>query len=143
MPFPPSQWLAPNSSQAMATNSLSKVIFVPLPLSVPTSPWNSKLTFFPGIAYQLVEDDPLVNTTQCQLDSALMKELGANAIRVYHVDATANHDGCMAAFADAGIYLFVDADSFKTYIRLVRELVVIGSRQSLISAGGRHILDSG
>ena len=46
-----------------------------------------------------------------------MKELGTNAIRVYHVDASANHDGCMQAFADAGIYLFVDMDSFKTYIR--------------------------
>lgn len=51
-----------------------------------------------------------------------MKELGANAIRVYHVNAAENHDGCMSAFADAGIYLFVDADSFKTYIRLVRDL---------------------
>lgn len=48
-----------------------------------------------------------------------MKELGANAIRVYHVDALADHAGCMQAFADAGIYLFVDMDSFKTYIKLV------------------------
>lgn len=48
-----------------------------------------------------------------------MKQLGANAIRVYHVDATADHDACMSAFADAGIYLFVDLDSFKTYIRYV------------------------
>lgn len=75
---------------------------------------------FTGVAYQLIEDDPLKNTTQCQLDAALMKELGANSIRVYHVDATADHSGCMNAFADAGIYLFVDCDSFKTYIRLVR-----------------------
>lgn len=45
-----------------------------------------------------------------------MKELGANAIRVYHVDPTADHDGCMSAFADAGIYLFVDLDTFDTMI---------------------------
>jgi len=45
-----------------------------------------------------------------------MKQLGANSIRVYHVDATANHDGCMAAFAAAGVYLFVDLDSFKDWI---------------------------
>ena len=51
-----------------------------------------------------------------------MKELGANAIRVYHVNAADNHDGCMAAFADAGIYLFVDADSFHTYVRMVRDM---------------------
>ncbi|KIV97639.1 hypothetical protein, variant 1 [Exophiala mesophila] len=50
-----------------------------------------------------------------------MKELGANAIRVYHVNAADNHDGCMAAFADAGIYLFVDADSFHTYVRMGTE----------------------
>ncbi|EXJ82898.1 hypothetical protein A1O3_06714 [Capronia epimyces CBS 606.96] len=70
-----------------------------------------------GVAYQLVEDDPLVNATQCQLDATLMQQLGANAIRVYHVDPSANHQGCMNAFAAAGIYVFVDMDSFKTYIR--------------------------
>lgn len=48
-----------------------------------------------------------------------MKELGANAIRVYHVDADADHSGCMNAFAEVGIYVFVDMDSFKTYIRYV------------------------
>lgn len=45
-----------------------------------------------------------------------MQELGANAIRVYHVDASADHDGCMAAFADAGIYAMIDMDTFSTYI---------------------------
>ena len=78
--------------------------------------------WFAGVAYQLTEDDPLKNTTQCQLDAALMQQLGANAIRVYHVDATADHSGCMSAFAAVGIYLLVDCDSFKTYIRLVRKL---------------------
>jgi hypothetical protein len=46
----------------------------------------------------------------------LMKELGTNTLRVYHVDAQANHDGCMKAFADAGIYLMIDLDTFDTYI---------------------------
>ncbi|KIW23785.1 hypothetical protein, variant 2 [Cladophialophora immunda] len=73
--------------------------------------------FIKGVAYQLVEDDPLVNTTQCKMDAALMQQLGANTIRVYHVDASADHSGCMNAFAAVGIYLFVDMDSFKTYIR--------------------------
>ncbi|OAX80646.1 hypothetical protein ACJ72_05017 [Emergomyces africanus] len=45
-----------------------------------------------------------------------MKELGANAIRVYHVDPKGDHEGCMKAFADAGIYLFVDLDDFPTQI---------------------------
>lgn len=45
-----------------------------------------------------------------------MKTLGANSIRVYHVDASANHDGCMSAFSDAGIYAWVDLDTLGTYI---------------------------
>jgi len=69
-----------------------------------------------GIAYQLVESDPLIDTNQCKLDAALMQKLGANSIRVYHVDPKANHDGCMQAFASAGIYLFVDLDTFNTVI---------------------------
>jgi hypothetical protein len=48
-----------------------------------------------------------------------MAELGTNAIRVYHVDPKANHDGCMEALAGAGIYLFVDLDTFDTSIRQV------------------------
>lgn len=45
-----------------------------------------------------------------------MKTLTANAIRVYHVDPTADHDGCMSAFADQGIYLLLDLDTFDTQI---------------------------
>lgn len=48
-----------------------------------------------------------------------MKTLGANAIRVYHVDPTANHDTCMKAFDDAGIYVFLDLDTFDTYVLAV------------------------
>lgn len=48
-----------------------------------------------------------------------MAELGTNAIRVYHVDPSADHSGCMNAFADAGIYLFVDLDTFHTQIEQV------------------------
>lgn len=48
-----------------------------------------------------------------------MSELGVNGIRVYHVDPIADHTGCMKAFADAGIYLFVDLDTFDTQIEQV------------------------
>ncbi|KAI9811515.1 MAG: hypothetical protein M1826_003155 [Phylliscum demangeonii] len=72
--------------------------------------------YIKGVAYQLTTDDPLVNTTQCKLDSALMKDLGANTIRVYHVDPAGDHQGCMDAFANNGIYLFVDLDTFTTQI---------------------------
>lgn len=46
-----------------------------------------------------------------------MKTLGANSIRVYHVDPRADHDGCMKTFADAGIYIWLDLDTFDTYIQ--------------------------
>ncbi|KAI1158222.1 Glucanosyltransferase-domain-containing protein [Nemania serpens] len=69
-----------------------------------------------GVAYQLVPDDPLVDTDQCKRDAALMQKLGVNTIRVYHVDADADHDGCMEVFADAGIYTMIDMDTFTTYI---------------------------
>lgn len=48
-----------------------------------------------------------------------MKELGVNTIRVYHVDANGQHDGCMKEMDNAGIYLLVDMDTFGTYIEAV------------------------
>ena len=48
------------------------------------------------------------------LDASSMADLGANTIRVYHVDSTADHDACMSAFAAHGIYLFLDLDTFDT-----------------------------
>ncbi|KAF8861213.1 hypothetical protein BDZ45DRAFT_281859 [Acephala macrosclerotiorum] len=55
--------------------------------------------------------DVLSNTAQCTRDAALMQKLGVNTIRVYYVDTTANHDGCMSAFENAGIYVLVALDS--------------------------------
>ncbi|KAF2488965.1 hypothetical protein BU16DRAFT_553703 [Lophium mytilinum] len=72
--------------------------------------------FLKGIAYQLVPEDPLIDNTQCKLDAALMKEVGANSIRVYHVDPNGDHKDCMSTFEDAGIYLWVDLDTFTTQI---------------------------
>lgn len=45
-----------------------------------------------------------------------MKTVGMNSIRVYHVDPAGNHDACMKAFADAGIYIWLDLDTFNTQI---------------------------
>lgn len=70
----------------------------------------------------MTEGDPLIDTAQCKRDASLMKTLTANAIRVYHVDPDADHDGCMSAFADAGIYLLVDLDTFDTQIEPVSSL---------------------
>ena len=48
-----------------------------------------------------------------------MQDIGANSIRVYHVDPSGDHKGCMDAFSNAGIYLFVDLDTFTTQIEPV------------------------
>lgn len=77
---------------------------------------DGKQFFLKGVAYQLVPDDPLIDTAQCTRDATLMEKLGVNTIRVYHVDPDANHDGCMKVFADAGIYAMIDMDTFTTYI---------------------------
>ncbi|KAF2469097.1 uncharacterized protein BDR25DRAFT_229953, partial [Lindgomyces ingoldianus] len=63
-----------------------------------------------GVAYQhsITDVNNLVNGDQCKIDAPLIKELGANVVRVYSVDPTLNHDTCMNAFADAGIYVLVD-----------------------------------
>lgn len=65
-----------------------------------------------GVAYQLTPDDPLLDSDQCTRDATLMKSIGTNSIRVYHVDPTQDHSSCMGIFADAGIYLWLDLDTF-------------------------------
>ncbi|KAF3941114.1 hypothetical protein ABW19_dt0208282 [Dactylella cylindrospora] len=89
------------------------------PLSIKGSKFfyaNGTQYFMKGIAYQRSPFDPLLDKEQCQLDADLMKELGANAIRVYHVDPDGDHDDCMKIFEDVGVYAFIDLDTFHTYI---------------------------
>jgi hypothetical protein len=47
----------------------------------------------------------------CQRDVQYFKQLGINTVRVYTVDNSANHDDCMKALADAGIYLALDVNT--------------------------------
>ncbi|KAH8801744.1 Glucanosyltransferase, partial [Xylogone sp. PMI_703] len=77
---------------------------------------NGQQFFIKGFAYQGTPDDPLVDANQCKIDAAAMKTFGTNSIRVYHVDPTANHDDCMSIFEDAGIYIWLDLDTFTTQI---------------------------
>ena len=48
-----------------------------------------------------------------------MKTIGTNSIRVYHVDPKEDHTKCMSAFADAGIYVWLDLDTFDTQIEQI------------------------
>jgi hypothetical protein len=114
MPSPSSISIDSRGYTQLKSTGLSELVLLCIfPIKI------TNTNYLPGVAYQLVPEDPLVDTTQCKLDAALMKTLGANAIRVYHVDPTADHTGCMAAFDDAGVYLFVDLDTFSTQIEQV------------------------
>lgn len=66
--------------------------------------------YIKGVAYQSKLDDynGLTDRTQCAIDAKLIGDLGANVVRVYAVDPTLNHDDCMAAFEEQGIYVLVD-----------------------------------
>ncbi|KAF2652790.1 glycoside hydrolase family 72 protein [Lophiostoma macrostomum CBS 122681] len=55
--------------------------------------------------------DPIADADTCKRDVAKFKDLGLNTIRVYTVDNTADHDECMSALADAGIYLALDVNT--------------------------------
>ncbi|KAF1359623.1 hypothetical protein EJ07DRAFT_118330 [Lizonia empirigonia] len=57
--------------------------------------------------------DPIADEAGCKRDIAKFKELGINTVRVYTVDNTADHDTCMNALADAGIYLALDVNTPK------------------------------
>ncbi|KIX05497.1 1,3-beta-glucanosyltransferase gel1 [Rhinocladiella mackenziei CBS 650.93] len=55
--------------------------------------------------------DPIADENGCQRDISEFTKLGINTIRVYTVDNTADHDACMNALADAGIYLVLDVNT--------------------------------
>ncbi|EME47200.1 glycoside hydrolase family 72 protein [Dothistroma septosporum NZE10] len=57
--------------------------------------------------------DPLADYSTCSRDIPYFKQLGLNTIRVYTVDNSANHDQCMNALAEAGIYLALDVNTPK------------------------------
>lgn len=57
--------------------------------------------------------DPIADVDGCKRDIPYFKKLGINTIRVYSVDNTLNHDTCMSALADAGIYLVLDLNTPK------------------------------
>lgn len=52
--------------------------------------------------------DPLADSSGCARDVPYLTQLGVNVIRVYSVDNTQNHDSCMSALEQAGIYTMID-----------------------------------
>lgn len=76
--------------------------------------------FIKGVAYQqdvstngttsgtATFTDPLADVAGCKRDIPILQELGTNTIRVYAINASADHSACMALLANAGIYLIQD-----------------------------------
>ena len=58
-------------------------------------------------------EDPIADPSTCKRDIPKFQELGLNTVRVYSVDNSQNHDECMTALADAGIYLVLDVNTPK------------------------------
>jgi hypothetical protein len=52
--------------------------------------------------------DPLADVASCTRDVPYLKKLGANTIRTYAIDPTADHSKCMALLDAAGIYVISD-----------------------------------
>ncbi|KAI1636996.1 glycolipid anchored surface protein [Biscogniauxia mediterranea] len=76
---------------------------------------NGERFYIRGIDYQpggsSDNADPLSDTTICKRDIERFQTLGVNTVRVYSVDNSANHDECMQALNDAGIYLVLDVNN--------------------------------
>lgn len=66
------------------------------------------LDYQPGGSSNLY--DPLADKDTCERDIKYFKDLGINTLRVYSIDNTADHDDCMQALADAGIYVIIDTN---------------------------------
>lgn len=63
----------------------------------------------PGGSSELA--DPLADESTCTRDIPYFQQLGINTVRVYTVDNTANHDACMKALQNAGIYVALDVNT--------------------------------
>lgn len=76
---------------------------------------DGKRFYLRGIDYQpggaAANEDPLADSSVCLRDIKNFKDLGVNTIRVYAVDNSKDHDDCMNALADAGIYLVLDVNN--------------------------------
>ncbi|EEB09287.1 sporulation specific 1,3-beta- glucanosyltransferase Gas4 [Schizosaccharomyces japonicus yFS275] len=72
--------------------------------------------FIRGVDYQPGGSSSLIDplaAESCVKDIKVFKDLGINTIRVYQVDNSADHDYCMKALDDAGIYLLLDLNTFR------------------------------
>lgn len=78
---------------------------------------NGTQFYIKGVAYQADVTnqtgtakftDPLTDSKACARDIPLMQALGLNTIRVYAIDTTGDHSGCMNMLNAAGMYVVAD-----------------------------------
>ena len=86
---------------------------------------NGSQFYIRGVAYQqntanLSSDasyvDPLIDEDACRRDIPYLTELNTNVLRIYALNATGDHDACMEALQDAGIYVIADLSAPKESI---------------------------
>ena len=85
-------------------------------------------SFMRGVAYQqeinsntsATSDtkytDPLSDATSCKRDIEYLTKVRTNTIRVYAINPDEDHDECMNALADAGIYVVADLSEPGLYV---------------------------
>ncbi|KAI9826069.1 MAG: hypothetical protein M1832_000518 [Thelocarpon impressellum] len=113
-------WLA----QAAVLALLSAIASAVQPVKVKGSDFVNSVTGarlqIIGVAYQPGGEsgyspgsrkDPLSDAAVCLRDAALMQRLGINAIRVYNLDPSLDHDLCASIFNSVGIYMLLDVNS--------------------------------
>ncbi|EPX70478.1 1,3-beta-glucanosyltransferase Gas2 [Schizosaccharomyces octosporus yFS286] len=113
---------------ALSLLTASTTVFALEPLTVKGRKFfqNDTQFYIKGVAYQPKVNaeftttviDPLADAANknCSEDAKLIRNLGANTIRVYSVNASLDHDKCMNAFKNESIYVFLDVANPSTGI---------------------------
>ncbi|KAJ7190725.1 1,3-beta-glucanosyltransferase, partial [Mycena pura] len=94
--------------------------------------------FIKGIAYQTQIADNLADGAACARDLPFLQKLGVNAIRAYSASSSLDHDECMSALSNAGIYVM---QVFAISLAPPSEHTLNGSIDTTLPTWSTNILD--